>query len=455
MPIETPNDPPRPGRIILPGAAGEPAGAEAPRIVLPPGVHREEHDELPERPRLRPLVLAMARQGERDVLVVTDPLGVMPAPAALSVETLGVLQLLDGNTPLNDLTAAVMRESKDLRVGNMLRDFIAQLDQMLMLDSPRFEQAYRALREQYHALEIRQAVFEGHAYPEGREACGAFVDAHFAEAEETRVAASEPARDPGARPRALLAPHLDPRRAGPALARALAEIGATPAEPLRVIVYGTGHQLVEDVYALTRKHFETPFGRVECDTAFVDAVAARLGDAAYRGELAHRDEHSIEFAAVYLRRRLGDRPFRIVPLLCGGFHALMEAGRTPRDDAGFESLLAALRDTLAAQARATVHLAAVDLSHVGPRFGDARVDEHAEREVEAVDRAALDAAARGDADAWFAAIAEQQDVTRICGFAPTYAMLRVAEPAAGRLLRYERSPEPDSTVVSVAAMVWD
>jgi AmmeMemoRadiSam system protein B len=102
-----------------------------------------------------------------------------------------------------------------------------------------------------------------------------------------------------------------------------------------------------------------------------------------------------------------------------------------------------------------VFLAAVDLSHVGPRFGDARMDDRARGEVEAVDRAALDAAQKGDAEAWFEAIAGQQDVTRICGFAPTYALLRCAEPGPGRLLEYQQSAEPDSTIVSIAAMVWD
>jgi len=222
-----------------------------------------------------------------------------------------------------------------------------------------------------------------------------------------------------------------------------------------VVVLGTGHQLFGDAVALTRKHYETPLGRVTCDTAFVDALAARLGDAAYHGELAHRDEHSIEFTALYLRHRLGDRPFSIVPVVCGGFHALVDDGRTPREDAAFEAFVRALRETLAARGGDTLVVAAVDLSHVGPRFGDSAVDEHARHEVEEVDRAALAAALRGDADGWFGAIAEQQDVTRICGFAPTYALLRVAEPGAGRLLAYQQSAEPDSTVVSVAAIAWD
>ena len=163
MPIESPNDPPRPGRLIVPGA--ETVAEEAPRIVLPPGVSREEPEDLPEYPKLRPLMLMPIRDGERDLLLVSDPLGVMDGQPVRGMEALAILQLLDGTVSLTDLTAALMRESKDLRVSNMVKEFIAQIDKLLMLDSPRFEKAYRELREAYHPLEIRPAALAGRSYP--------------------------------------------------------------------------------------------------------------------------------------------------------------------------------------------------------------------------------------------------------------------------------------------------
>jgi hypothetical protein len=91
---------------------------------------------------------------------------------------------------------------------------------------------------------------------------------------------------------------------------------------------------------------------------------------------------------------------------------------------------------------------------VGPRFGDQKLDDEALEQVRSVDEHAIAAAATGDADAWFGAIADVDDGTRICGFAPTYCMLRAATPGPGRPLAYAASPEPDSTLVTVAAMVW-
>jgi len=451
MPLE-PDDPPRPGKLILPGA--DPAPSTGSRIVLPPGVMRDTPEDVPEYPRLRPLVLMPFSDGQRELLLVNDPLGVIEGQPVLGIEALGILQLLDGTVSLNDITGALMRESKDLRVANMVKDFVAQLDRLLMLEGPRFEVAYRERREAYHMLEIRPAALEGRSYPAERAELTAFLDAQRTEAIGWRDAASEPAPAAGALPRAVMAPHLDPRRAGPAIARAFLEIGPGPGAPVRVVVFGTGHSLIEDKVALTRKHFETPLGRVPCDTAFVDKVAEQLGAAAYHGELAHRDEHSIEFQAVYLKHAFGERPFTIVPILCGGFHSLLDDRRSPREEPTVEALVTGVRAAQAALGGEVFYVAGVDFSHMGPRFGDAQINDEARQMIESHDREAIAAAQSGDADAWYQSIASHDDATRICGFAPTYCMLRCAEPGAGRLLRYEQSDEPDTSIVSIATIAW-
>jgi hypothetical protein len=452
MSPDTPPPPKSPGRLVIPGEPEPAAGGS--RIILPPGVSRPVEEEIPEYPRLRPLVLMPISDGQRELLVVTDPLGVIEGQRVLGIEALAILQLLDGTVSLNDLNTALMRESKDLRVANMVRDFVAQLDRLLMLDSPRFEAAYKERREEYHQLEIRPAALDGRSYPAESDELTKFLDGHFAAAAKLRDADGAAATVAGVRPKAILAPHLDPRRAGATIARAYLELG-TPAQPLRVVIFGTGHSLIDDKVALTRKHFETPLGKVTCDTAFVDRIAAKMGEAAYHGELAHREEHSIEFQALYLKHVFGERPFTIVPILCGGFHTLLDEHKRPSAEPAMESMIAGVGEAQHALGGDTLYVAGVDFSHVGPRFGDRELDEPMKKEIESFDRKAIDAALTGDPEVWYDAIAAHDDSTRICGFAPTYAMLRCAAPGAGRLLRYEQSNEPDTSVVTVAAMVWE
>jgi AmmeMemoRadiSam system protein B len=449
-----------PPRIIVPGSGREPDPQQAtsvqpkPRIILPPGASVETHDDLPEYPRLRPVQISAVRDGDRDLLIIDDPLRITPGTPVLGLESLAILQLLDGATSLTDLQALVMRESKDLRVGNMVREFVAKLDELLLLHSPRFEAALATAQKEWHALEVRPAALEGLFYPAERDLLERYLDEHFEQAEAMRLENNEPDPAPAALPRALFAPHLDPSREGPVMARAYMEIGEQSSRPLRVVVFGTGHQLGEDFVALTRKKFETPLGRVPCDTAFVDRVADRLGDAAYRRELVHRDEHSIEFQVLFLQRRLGARPWTLVPILCGGFHRLLDDRRNPREEPTVETLIAAVREAERELGGDTIYVAGVDLSHVGPRFGEPPLDAEATERLHRTDDAALTAAASGDADAWFAAIAADGDATSICGFAPTYVMLRCAEPGAGRRLAYAESAEQDGSVVTVGALVW-
>lgn len=458
---------------------------DTPRIVLPPGVEEPDPD-LPPFPKIRPLEMVPVRDGENDYLVITDPTGVIPAPVALRLEALEMIQILDGNVSLDDLAALMARESQDIRAARFVRDFVGQLDRLLLLDSPRFQRALAEARDAYHPLEIRPAALEGISYPADPGEAEAFVAGHVEEARVLRAARAEatpdgtatyghagsdraaasaphaPADTPIPVPRALMVPHLDPRRAGPSIALGYLELDRTEAgastgevvpRPLRIVVFGVGHSLLGEPFALTRKHFETPFGRLPCDTAFVDQVASRLGEAAYRGELAHRDEHSIEIQALYLRRAFRDRPISLVPILCGGFHELAEHERSPRDS-DFEALIEAVRATERALGGDTLYVAAVDLSHVGARFGDPAPDERTLSEIEALDRSALDAARRGDADGWYQAIAAHRDSTRICGWGATYVMLRAAEPGEGRLLRYEQSQESGGSMVSIATMAW-
>jgi AmmeMemoRadiSam system protein B len=113
-----------------------------------------------------------------------------------------------------------------------------------------------------------------------------------------------------------------------------------------------------------------------------------------------------------------------------------------------------VREAESALGGRTLYVAGVDFSHVGPRFGDGKVTDEIRELVRGVDEAAIAAALGANADEWFRVIAEQDDATRICGFGPTYAMLRCAAPGPGRSLGYAQSAEKDTTLVSVAALAW-
>jgi AmmeMemoRadiSam system protein B len=477
---EDPERPAGPSRIVLPGGVkpGTLVGPDG-RPISSASVETEEAagagPALPAYPRLRPLEIQEAREGGRALVVLHDPTGIAPQPIAISAEALPVLMLLDGNTALDDLLALIDRETGMPGASEQVRKLVAELDERLFLESPRYFEALEAERARYRAEPVRPAALAGISYPATAAELTAFLDAHDARArawkngespapgvpaDDAAVGTGAAAAPRTAAPRALSAPHIDPRRGGALIARAYLELEGVPDEALPdvYVVFGTGHAMIEEPFAITAKAYDTPLGRVDTDADVVAALVERCGPSLLADELAHRDEHSIEFQAIALRHRLGARPFKIVPILCGGFHALLRADKRPPDDPKVESLVAAMAEQVArleGEGKRVAFIAGIDLSHVGARFGDA-VDLDAETmaDIEKVDRAALDAASRGDAEAWFDAISAHGDSTRICGFGAQYAMLRVAGAGTGRLLAYEPSPEEGGSVVTYAAMAW-
>src|SRR5262249_8199591 len=152
-----------------------------------------------------------------------------------------------------------------------------------------------ALREAYRALPARPAALAGASYPADPAALRTFLEGHRAAA---RALAGPPVG--ATAPRALAAPHIDLRRGGAVIGRAYLELEDRPAseQPDLVFVFGTGHTLVEQPFAITSKSYATPLGPVATDAALVKEIVAACGPDIEAEEIAHRDEHSIEFQAV-------------------------------------------------------------------------------------------------------------------------------------------------------------
>jgi AmmeMemoRadiSam system protein B len=215
--------------------------------------------------------------------------------------------------------------------------------------------------------------------------------------------------------------------------------------------------LYENVVALSDKTMRTPLGDLESDREAVARVVERVGPAAYAEETAFRQEHSIEFPVLYLQYRFGSHP-KLLPILCGGFHRFLIEGKKPSEEPALAATLLAVREEAErarAAGRRVLFLAAVDLSHVGARFGDPDpLDQEMLDAIRQIDEAALAAAVTGDAEAWFDAVASHGDSTRMCGYSALYAVLATARPGPGVVLRYEQSLEAGGSVVTCATLAW-
>jgi AmmeMemoRadiSam system protein B len=179
--------------------------------------------------------------------------------------------------------------------------------------------------------------------------------------------------------------------------RAYAALSRLPAG-VCVIVVGVAHAGSAAPYVLTSKGYETPFGVVEVDQPLLEAITKRVPFDPLAEEPVHRGEHSVEFQVLWLAHQLRGRPFTVLPVLTGPLDDAADG--SPAAVPEVEAFIAALREAIAEANRPVCVVGGVDLSHVGPRFGDDEpVGPTLARRAADADHAALRHVEAGDAEA--------------------------------------------------------
>lgn len=410
------------------------------------------------RPRLRPYVDALPTRlpqlGGETAYLLRDPWKLSTHQIVLPLPLLLIAALFDGTRTLDEVQAEFTRRHGVEVPRAKIQELRDALDEALLLEGPHLERAVAEFRD----APVRPAV----CVPSYTDERGV---ADFLEAQWRRPggpgAAPGPARADGP-VRAFVTPHIDLHRGGHSYAhvwKAVAE--ECPAELF--VIFGTSHTGTAPLdgrgrpapFALTRKAFDTPRGRLPVDHEVLDRLLAAYGrdEDLFSGEFHHRGEHSIEFQAVYLAHLFhGRRPVRILPILCGGLHDL--EGR-PSDDPRLEAFHAALAQALAPLPPEKVaFVAAVDLAHIGAQFHAPPVDLATVERIGEQDRRTMDIVIGRDPDAVHEDIARDGDPRSICGHAPLVALARALRdrPLQGELLHYDRWYDGESAVSFAGAV---
>jgi len=408
-------------------------------------------------PRIRAVEAFPVDQGGERYIALRDPAGYTESILLLPQALVEIVALFDGERSVVDIQAELTRRYGEIVPRADIERIIATLDEHGFLDSARFAELRARTDGEFLASPTRRSAHAGGAYAAEpaalRQAMSHFFDppegpGHVAwptAAVAPRVTAPV---------RGLIAPHIDFQRGGPAYAWGYRDL-AERCDADLFVVFGTCHGGMRDPFALTRKPYDTPLGPAEVDGGVIEAVTARAGQDCFASEIAHRSEHSIEFQAVFLRYLFaGRRDFTIVPVLTSFAHECLARGTRPQDDARVPRFLDALAGAIATSGRKAVFIAGADLAHVGPRFGDARPVSTTQRErIERDDLAMLRTVESGEPDAFFDAVASDNDQRRICGYSPIYALLAALGGGPGTLKRYGQWPDPQG-LVSYASVVF-
>lgn len=401
-------------------------------------------------PRLRPLdFVSVEWNGER-VVCARDHEGLLDGSVLLPLPIMLVALLLDGRRDAGAVQVEYARLSGGMLLPPADLDrIVRELDAHGLLDSPALAARRRAAAHAYRAAPHRAMAHAGTAYPAEPAACSAVLDRYLLDA-------GGPGNGtvPAAAPRGILAPHIDFARGGAMYGRAYAPLSGLP-DGVCVVVVGVAHAGAAAPYVLTGKGYETPFGVVEVDRPLLEAVAARAPFDPLEEEPVHRGEHSVEFQVLWLAHVLRGRSFTVLPVLTGPLDAHTPNG-TPAAVPAVEAFIGALREAIAAANRPVCVVGGVDLSHVGPRFGDQEaVGASLARRASSADLAALRHVETGDAEAWWRTVAADGNRCHVCGLGAIYTVLRLLAPVTGRVLGYDQGVDPAGGLVGFSAVAFE
>ncbi|HID63374.1 MAG TPA: AmmeMemoRadiSam system protein B [Anaerolineae bacterium] len=408
------------------------------------------------QPKLRAVEAHLVQHGGQPAILLRDPLRLSDQAVLLPPQLAPLLELCDGTRDESELRAALAVRAGLRLSPAVLEQILAQLDDALLLDNERFAQAYTAALQEFQAAPWRPPGLAGINYPADPDALKDTLQGYIDSAPNT-------GQQTDGRPiRGLVSPHIDYRRGGPVYAQVWDRVAEAVREAEIVIIFGTDHLSEEEGLTLTRQHYATPWGVLPTAHHVVEAVAQAIGDeAAFRDELHHCVEHSIELAAVwlhYLTKEKGDgtdRPCQLVPILCGPFQRFVTGDDRPGQDAALSAAIEALR--AATTSSRTIVVAAADLAHVGPAFGDSYpIDFVGRARLTAADQQLMATLCTGDAEAFFQGVKEEQDRRRICGLPPIYLTLRYLDGAKGEVSGYRQCPadQRGTSLVSICGIVF-
>ena len=409
----------------------------------------ESGRSVPTHPKLRLLEPQLVDyQGQR-MIYLHDSLGIARDGALIPQPLAPLLSLCDGTRDVSGLRSGLLMRTGNTLPEHVIKQIIEQLDDALLLENGAYQDAAAEVVRRYRDARHRPPSHAGPVYPGDSTGLGNAI-ANYCE--ETPV--EEMTNVPAGALVGMLCPHIDYARGHKTYAELWQRAKPSLDEIELVFILGTDHSGGLGMITPTRQSYFTPHGVLPTDTEIVDGLAKVLGQRrAYAEEIHHINEHSIELASVWLHHFLDGRTCPVVPILCGSFHHFIAGGGNPLEDENIFNVVQILKE--ATEERKTLIIAAGDLAHIGPAFGDtAPLDMIARAKLSAEDSASIEDIRNGDAAGFFERSRAESDSRRICGISPIYLMLEClsGRKILGESMGYDQCPADaqGGSVVSIA-----
>jgi hypothetical protein len=390
------------------------------------------------------LELVPIKDDGEDLLLLRDPSGYSDEMLVFKPAAMALLQLFDGSRSVNDLLGDI-HSATGVRIdGEQILGIVRSLDQLYFLSNQRSRARLEEMDAAWLAQDVRPAAHAGNSYPDDPEELTDFLQALF-------DADGSPAED--GELLGILTPHIDLQIGPQVYVPAFRQLEQSEVET--VVILGTSHYSYEDLFILTEKNFLTPLGTLPTDREFVRMLRAESGDLFTHRDVAHKEEHSIEFPVVFLQHIYGNERVRIVPILCTSFEEYLVEGSRAIADEKYAAFLKAFRATRQKLGRKIRFVLSVDWSHVGRKFGDDHDAAEVLDDVRESDHAQFAALEACDYERFYDLLRDSKNASRIDGFSCITTFFDLVHPKRGVLLDYQQWHEEErASAVTFAGMAF-
>ena len=262
-------------------------------------------------PVLRNLQFSPIKEGEEQYVVLWDPSGLSKEKLVLPLNYFFIIQHFDGDHSLQEIGALYLKRFGEFLLPAKVEQLVVDLEAKLFLEGDLTEEAKEQARAAYRQAAVRPAVFAGKSYEADRAQLKKQIDGFFSSKEGPDF---KPSANKGKTIKGLVVPTYDLKQAGSIYAWAYKELQEAQQADVLVII-GTAHAGLEQLFAVTDKDFETPLGVVPADRAIVDRLKVLVPEY-FAEDLAHLSEHAIEFQLPFVQTIHGTKTsVTIVPIL--------------------------------------------------------------------------------------------------------------------------------------------
>ena len=370
----------------------------------------------------------------RDSFRYSDAILVIPPPLVQS------LAFFDGTRTDLELQTELTRSFEISEAGNLAMDLVEALSNAGFLEDETYARLKQKRLSAFAESGVREAAHAGSSYPAELGPLQATMQRYLdsTDCDQKDLIG-------------IAAPHISPE-GGWQCYRAAYRALTPDLRDRTFVVLGTSQYGQSDKFGLTRKPFETPFGRTRIDKDLVDELAVQ--PAALMEDYCHAVEHSIEFQVLFLQAIYGPE-VRILPVLCGSFGRHIDEGTYPEDDQDVRRFFEAFAEIAKRENDSLFWVLGVDMAHMGARYGD-NFTAHAGRDemtqVKERDRLRIDRVNASDARGFWDLVRENRDDLKWCGSSPIYTFMRAVPQARGTLRRYEQWNIDEQSVVTFAGI---